>query len=200
MWQVISTRRTTSSRSKARPQRSDDRPRTCVYTLDLRAPIIPGTSAAGFNIGMEIEALSDMLASARCIHYHPGFNLVQAIRQNEEVLYVRGFVIDEGASIHFGPDTVRLTFNTHGKLSSIYLFSGYLGHYGKAAIGSPLSLIAESVPLIYDDGDDMYYPTDELGSCIPGLAIVAAAVDPALYPITAVQGFCVHNWSLLENP
>lgn len=170
-----------------------------MYALDLHAPIIPCRLAAGFDIGMEIEALSDILASARAIHYHPGFNLAQAIRQNEGMFYVRGIVNNEGPSIHFGPDTVRLTFNTHGKLSSIYLFSGYLGRYGNAAIGSPLSLIAESAPLTYDDGDDMYYPTDELGSCMPGLAIVAAAANPALYSHTAVQGFCVHDWSLLEN-
>lgn len=170
-----------------------------MYTLDLHAPVIPGTSAAGFTIGMDIRVLSDILASALIVNYHPDFNLVQAIRHNEGVLDVRGFANNEGASLLFGPDTVRLTFNAHGKLGSIYLFSGYLGRYGNATIGSPLSLIAESTPLIYDDGDEMYYPTDELGEYKPGLAIVATAVDPALYPHTAVQGFCVHDWSLLEN-
>lgn len=148
---------------------------------------------------MDIGALSDILAGARIVNYHPGFNLGQAIRHNEGVLEVRSFAKNEGTSLHFGPDTVRLTFNTHGKLGSIYLFSGYLGRYGNATIGSPLSFIAESAPLIYDDGDEMYYPADELGSHIPGLAVIAAAVDPALYAHTAVQGFCVHDWSLLGN-
>lgn len=166
--------------------------------LNLHAPIVPGKSAAGFTIGMDLDNLSDLLRAAKTVDYYVGFNLNQAIDENTGILCIRGFGNDGVTTLYFGPDTVRLDFARNGKLGCIYVFDGYKGKYKEASIGTPLALIAESEPLIYDQSDEMYYRDDGTGDYLGGLAVVALEANHDEFSEVQIEGFCIHDWDLFK--
>jgi hypothetical protein len=139
--------------------------------LDLCAPILPGHSGAGFVIGQTIDQIAAGIPGAKSLTYRQGFDLVNAISENTDVLHVDGFPPQRGSTIYFGPDTVRLDFSTKGRLFTIWLFNGYLGTYLGTPIGSPLSLVSSRETLLYDGGDEMYYRGDPKGEYLPGFAV-----------------------------
>lgn len=167
--------------------------------LNLHASIDPGRSAGGFQIGQLLSKLRVELEDARVVKYEAGFNLNRAIRENAGVLVVQGFGEPGECSVYFGPDTVRLGFSGSGVLGCIYVFEGYFGSYQGATIGSPLSSVSSSEPIDFDSGDEMYYRVDAKGEYLPGLAIVAAEVDPEQHAATPILGFCVHDWSAFHS-
>lgn len=167
-----------------------------MHLINFYAPVLSGKSAAGFEIGMDIVDLSQILGSGRSVTYQPGFNLVHAIRGNRGVLCVRG--LGDGTVIYFGPSTVRLSFSNAGILGCIYVNNGYIGGYNGVKIGDALSSISTREPLQFDAGDEMYYRVDEEDEYKPGLAVVAKEVPPEEFSSTGVSGFCVHDWSIYK--
>jgi len=165
--------------------------------IDFNAPIVPGITAAGYQIGGRFQDYEADFASARVIQYYDGLDLIQEINRNSGILRVEGFGRkSEYPGIYFGADTVRLAFTSSGLLGCIYVFGGYAGAYGQAMIGSPLAMSSQTEPLEYDSGDEMYYRVDENGEYIAGLAIIAMEVEPSEHATTLIDGFCVHDWSL----
>lgn len=167
--------------------------------LQLDAPIVPGRSAAGFEIGQLASTLDQALSVARRVSYRPGFNLNEAIQQNVGLLVIEDFPKPgSGRTLYFGPDIVRLVFSSDGRLGCIYLFDGYLGVYNGVAIGDPLACITSGETLEFDDGDEMYYRIGIDGEYIAGLAICAWDADPAEHESTLIHGYCVHDWSVFR--
>lgn len=167
--------------------------------LNLYAAIEPGTSAGGFQIGQLLSNIRAELGDARVVKYEAGFNLNRAIRETAGILIVQGFGEAGECSVYFGHEAVRLVFSASGVLGCIYVFEGYFGSYRDAAIGSPLSSVSASEPIDFDEGDEMYYRVDAKGEYLPGLAVVAAEVDPEQHAITPILGFCVHDWSAFHS-
>ncbi|WP_394513102.1 hypothetical protein [Roseateles sp. DXS20W] len=163
-------------------------------TLDLQAEIIPRHSAAGFEIGMDISEIAEIIRGATVLDQQVP---VAALRQNRGVIAKRDL---DGhiRAVFFGDDQVRLSFNAAGKLFCIFLFEGYSGSYMEAvSIGSPMSSVQRLHPLLYDDGDEMCYIADDEENSVPGIAFAGSSScsledDPEQF----VCGFCVHDWTI----
>ncbi|HEY1398531.1 hypothetical protein [Roseateles sp.] len=173
--------------------------------LDLHAPIEPGKSAAGFEIGQLLSDIESELKDRRDVTYVPGFDLNAALSANAGALVIRG--MGSGASIHFGQDVVRLIFSSDGRLGCIYVFDqksgthqgmGYLGSYKGVGTGEPLSKLTDLEPYEYDDGDEMYYRLDAAGDYLPGLAIAANNAEVSEHGSTLIDGYCVHDWTVFN--
>jgi hypothetical protein len=162
-------------------------------SIDLHAPVVPGVSAAGFQIGLLFDDLADALKCQRFVQYYDGFDLNAAIQSNVSLLRVDG-LYQSGPTIYFKNDIVRLAFSLQGVLACIYVFKGYAGAYREARLGNPLSVISKTEPVEYDDGDEMFYRINANGTIIPGLAIVA--VGGGSHDETEIEGFCVHDWTI----
>ncbi|MYM30411.1 hypothetical protein GTP58_18935 [Duganella sp. CY15W] len=162
-------------------------------TLDLRAPIIPRLSAAGFEIGMDISEIAEIIKSATVLDHEV---TVAALRQNQGVIARRNQV-GRIQSVFFRDDQVRLSFNAAGKLFCIFLFEGYSGTYLESiSVGSPMSSVQRLHPLLYDDGDEMCYIADVEGNIVPGIAFAGSSCSLVDDPEQLVWGFCVHDWSI----
>jgi hypothetical protein len=164
-------------------------------SLNLQAAIIPKLSAAGFDIGMDVSEIAEIINSATVIEQVT----VAALRQNHGAIAVRG---QDGRirSVFFGDDQVRLSFNAAGKLFCIFLFEGYGGTYLETiSVGSPMSSVQRLHPLLYDDGDEMCYIADADGNFVPGIAFAGSSCSSLEDdPEQLVYGFCVHDWSIQE--
>jgi hypothetical protein len=161
-------------------------------TLDLRAAIIPRLSAAGFEIGMDISEIAEIIKSATIIQEVTN----AALRQNQGVIAKQG---QDGRirSVFFGDDQVRLSFNASGKLFCIFLFEGYDGTYlEEISVGSHMSSVQRLHPLLYDDGDEMCYIADAEENIVPGIAFAGSSCSLEDDPGQLVWGFCVHDWSI----
>jgi hypothetical protein len=169
--------------------------------VDLDADLIPGTSAAGWRLGVRLTECGELLRGATEVEYQPGFNLVEAIHRNIGVLVVRNyFPIGSGnTAIFFGADIVRFDFNAVGALFCVWTFEGYRGRaFGRIGIGSTIQEVQSSFPVFYDDGDEMYYPDQEKSPGVPsGIAFVAYPDDAVKE--TPVVGICVHDWDVMRN-
>jgi hypothetical protein len=164
-----------------------------MLSIDLHAPVVPGVSAAGFQIGLLFDDLADALKCQRFVQYYDGFDLNATIQSNVGLLRVDG-LYQSGPTIYFKNDIFRLAFSLQGILACIYVFKGYMGVYREARLGDPLSVISRTEPVEYDEGDEMYYRINADGTIIPGLAIVAA--DGVSRDETEIEGFCVHDWTI----
>lgn len=160
--------------------------------FDLNAPIIPKTSAAGFNLGERLEEMEHLLSLATIKKISPEFNSVQASQENKGLLYLQ---FDGWSSLEYQHDTVRLHFNAEGLLSSIWIFSGYRGCFLESlSIGSSIHKVKELMPIFYDDGDEMFYPDHEKRQDLPyGIAFIAAE-NPKEDLECLIQGFSVHDY------
>lgn len=169
--------------------------------VDLDADLIPGTSAAGWRIGVRLTECGELLRGATDVEYRPGFNLVEAIDRNIGVLVVRNtFPLRSGnTSVFYGPDVVRFNFNAAGTLFCIWAFEGYRGRaFGRIGIGSPIQEVQSMFPVFYDDGDEMYYPDQEKSPGVPsGIAFIAGQEDAVKE--TPIIGVCVHDWDVMRN-
>jgi hypothetical protein len=156
--------------------------------LDLRASILPGLSAAGFAIGMDIDEIKEIVNEANIVDAPPKNSELQS---NKSVIVVRKAGCKVSA-VFFGNDQVRLCFNTQGKLFCIFLFEGYEGKYRDSiTIGTQLQKVSELYPIEYDDGDEMCYVEN-----VPGIAFCGTCCALEVDPVQPVSGFCVHDWKL----
>jgi len=167
--------------------------------LDLHAPLVPGTSAAGFEIGQSLSSVESLLHGASRKDHVPGFHLVAALAENKGALVLRNFGDPGETAIFFGSDVVRLVFSPAGVLGCIYVFEGYLGAYEGVRIGDMLSLLSPTMELDFDGGDEMYYRLDGDGKYVPGIAIVAVKADVSQHASTPVVGYCVHDWKIFRT-
>jgi hypothetical protein len=160
--------------------------------LDLHAEILPGHSAAGFELGMHVNEIDAIVGAASVLHRSP---TSKELRANSGALVVRS---TSGAvsEVFFGDDQVRLAFNREGRLFCIFLFEGYCGFYRKdIQIGTPLMRANEEHSLLFDDGDEMSYIEDDNGDIVPGIAFCGRSCSLEDDPEQPISGFCVHDWS-----
>ncbi|WKB55772.1 hypothetical protein [Eleftheria terrae] len=167
--------------------------------LDLHASLVPGTSAAGFEIGQSLSSVESLLHGASKTDYVPGFHLLAALAENKGALILRNFGEPGETSIFFGSDIVRLVFSPGGVLGCIYVFEGYLGAFEGVRVGDMLSLLSQTMELDFDGGDEMYYRLDGKGEYVPGIAIVAVEADASQHATTPVGGYCVHDWTIFRS-
>ncbi|UOD31081.1 hypothetical protein INH39_04970 [Massilia violaceinigra] len=167
--------------------------------IDLHGPVIPGESAAGLHLGIELGDCFDLFKDHQFVRYYEGFNLNARIQSNRGLLRVDGLPGTSGATLFAGPDRVRLSFSARGVLGSMYVFQGYAGDYRGIKIGDPLSAIAGTEPVEYNSDDEMYYRVDHSGRILPGLAIVALEIDSTSNSQSVIKGFCVHDWALFQD-
>ncbi|MGG6296175.1 hypothetical protein ACQ4M4_17440 [Leptolyngbya sp. AN02str] len=161
--------------------------------FDLEAPIIPGSSAAGFSLGMRLEEMSRVIATAIIEEMRPGFNSVKAVENCRDVLYIKN---RNWSSLHYANDAVRLDFNSHGELCNIFLFAGYLGClFNSITIGSSMHDVKARMPIFYDDSDEMFYPDWEAQPDLPyGIAFIASEDPDEKNQEWDVLGFSVHDY------
>lgn len=160
--------------------------------LDIDAEILPGHSAGGFELGMNVAELREIVSDATV---HTSFPANDELRTNFGAIVVR----DSGGKVEaivFGEDQVRLVFNAKGNLFCIFVFEGYRGTYQKTIrVGSPLKHANELHRLLFDDGDEMNYVEDESGDIVPGIAFCGTSCSLERDPEQPISGFCVHDWS-----
>lgn len=170
-------------------------------TVDQEAELIPGTSAAGFPIGIRLSSCQMLLQAAVEVEYRTGFNLVEAIDRNTGVLVVRNyFPMGSGhTAVFYRADMVRLQFNAAEELFEVCVRDGYRGRaFGRVGIGTRLREVRNLFPLFYDGGDEMYYPDAEVAAnSPPGIAFSA---DPHVSEDDAeVLAISVHDWELMRG-
>lgn len=160
--------------------------------LNLHADILPGESAAGFELGMHISEIETIVRNASVLNRLPTND---ELHVNVGALVVRslsGLV----EAVFFGDDQVRLAFNAKGRLCCIFLFNGYRGFYRQTIqIGTLLQRANEEHSLLFDDGDEMSYIESEGGDIVPGIAFCGRSCALEVDPDQPITGFCVHDWS-----
>src|SRR4051794_22335390 len=97
--------------------------------VDLDAELIPGTSAAGWRIGVRLPECHELVWGATEVEYRPGVNLVDAVNRNAGVLVVRNtFPLGSGnTAVVVGINVVRFSFNARGELFEVSVGEGYRG-------------------------------------------------------------------------
>lgn len=161
-------------------------------SLDLDAEIISGDSAAGFELGMQVSEIENLVRNATAFHRLPN---VAELRANSGVIVVRG-PSNEITAVFFGDDEVRLAFNAEGRLYCIFLFTGYRGAYlQNIRIGTSLKQANLQHPLLFDEGDEMSYIDNGSGEILPGIAFIGRSCALEADPEQPISGFCVHDWS-----
>lgn len=143
-------------------------------TIDLHADIIPGDSAAGFQLGVHLTQVRSIFARAVRWDRTSG-PLFEAVAQCDGWLMASVAPVShgerQGLSFHYGRGAVELQFDEHGTLSTIAVFNGYAGTlFGKIHIGDELAGVTEFCELFFDESEDMHYPTD---SAVTGVAFGA---------------------------
>ena len=172
-----------------------------MQAVDLDADLIPGTSAAGWRIGVRLVECAELLRGATEVEYRPGFRLVDAINCNVGVLIVRNtFPLGSGhTAVYCGANLVDLGFNVREELFEVTVWEGYRGRaFGQIGIGSSVREVRSLFPLFYDGGDEMYYPDRELSPGAPsGIAFCASEVEePGGTPIL---GISIHDWDVMRR-
>lgn len=170
--------------------------------VDLDADLIPGTSAAGWQIGSRLSESAELLPAATEIEYRPDFDLNGAVNRNAGVLVVRNYFPrgSEHTAVYFGADVVRLQFNAAGELFCVWVFEGYRGRaFGRIGIGSSLQEVRSLFALFYDSGDEVYYPDHESSPDAPtGIAFYASEQE---HPgRTSIHGISIHDWEIMRRP
>jgi len=177
--------------------------------LDLHAPVEPGKSAAGFEIGQLQSSIEPLLKDVRRVDYSPGFDLNAALSENRGALVLRNYGgTSDGDTIYIGSDVIRLCFSSDGRLGCIYVFGSflgadkglsYLGSYNGVSLGQPLSLLTGREEFEFDSGDEMYYRVGADGQYVAGLAVVALEADVSEHASTPVVGYSVHDWAIFKT-
>jgi hypothetical protein len=165
---------------------------------NLYADIIPGKSAAGFEIGVNIADLSEIVSNATPWRKEFG-SIDQGVRQTPGWFYFSNQLCDDGSpnfgdDYYFGYGAVKLHFSTEGALDWIQLDEGYQGVlFGSIKIGDKLTDVLKYVELEYDDVEELHIPIT--GSDIDGLLFFAEentleiSPDQIIYRIFVSNGF-----------
>ena len=171
-----------------------------MQALDLDADLIPGTSAAGWRIGLRLAECDALLQGSTEIDYQPGFHLVHAINGNAGVLVVRNYPQGSGHTVVFyGANVVKFGFNAREELFEVSVWEGYRGRaFGRIGIGSSVEEVKSLFPVFFDGGDEMYYPDQQLSASVPsGIGFHASEVEhPGGTPILAIS---VHDWGVMRG-
>ncbi|NHZ63284.1 hypothetical protein [Massilia genomosp. 1] len=142
-------------------------------TVDLKADIVPGEGAAGFQLGVHMTQARSIFA--RVLRWDNARGpLRDAVAQCDGWLMAPAASAHgerQGQSFYYQRGAVELHFSEQGTLATIALFSGYAGAlFGKIRIGDELASVTQFCDLFFDEDEDMHYPKD---SAITGLAFGA---------------------------
>lgn len=165
--------------------------------VNTQASIVPGRSAAGVRLGQtftevvaqlgEVSVWSREQPLSIAVDACPGWLQVpMSLLTNGE---------SEGCILFFSHGTVELKFSKAGALYEIVLAKSYRGTLlGSIGIGSKLSEAQSLITLVYDDGDEMYYPADDENR---GVAFYAVEEDvDDLDDDYVIRLISVHDWSM----
>jgi len=163
--------------------------------VDLAARIIPGESAAGFQLGLRLADMDAEVTSARKWGAGDG-SLSAAIFSSSDWLVVDAADLGQRGEIriYYGNGAVELHFSAAGVLYEVSVFSGYEGRFlDEIAIGGDAAKVREVAELFFDEGDEMYYPED--GSGFNGIAFLIEEDDGGA-GVESIAGISVHDWSM----
>lgn len=157
------------------------------------AEIIPGKSAAGFDLGASSGEIKSTILELKEWSSSSGEALYEAIRSESGWL---SYVQESGEEIlYFGRGMVELHFSDKGVLYNIFLFDRYVGTlWGGVKIGASLSMAQQQCPLEYDEGDEVHYPVE--GGGISGVAFYAEELPLDEAPDQLISGISIHDWSM----
>lgn len=140
--------------------------RNYLVTPDMNAPIIPGRSAAGFNLNTHIDTIFEDKTKIPLWDESKG-NLPDVILRTDDWLRyspklsnpLRPATDDQ---YYFNRGALQLIFDNEGILKSITLSGGYHGRiFNQISIGTKLAEVSKFFAIEYDPNDEVHYPTDE---------------------------------------
>lgn len=164
--------------------------------VDLFAEIIPGRSAAGFELGMDVGDIGDVVNQARhwkrsdgqlglAVLHEPGwlFASLPEISGKESS--------DLGGIYFYGSGAVEMKFNSSGVLEWIAVGEGYKGKLmGVVGVGDKLQQVVNIFDLVYDDVEELHFPIDE--SNISGIMFQAEEVALEKLPDQAIHRIIIN--------
>lgn len=158
------------------------------------AEIVPGKSAAGFNLGSSISEVKASISDLKEWRPTGEVGLYEAIRSELGWLsYERES--GGGRVLYFGGGMIELHFSAKGILFNIFISDGYAGAlWEEIKVGSALSVVQSRCPLKYDEGDEMHYPAEE--SAVVGVAFYAEELPLDEAPDQLISGISVHDWTM----
>jgi hypothetical protein len=169
--------------------------------FDLDAALIPGVSAAGWRLGDRLGDNPEVLRAATEVVYRPGFHLNVAIDGNAGVLVVRDFFPAGSGhtAVFLGASVVRLTFNARDELFEVSVYEGYRGRaFGRIGVGSPVGEVRSLFPVVFDGGDEAFYPDTDLAPHAPsGIGFYAGDDEPP--DDTPIFAISVHDWEVMRR-
>ena len=132
--------------------------------LNLDAPILPGISAAGFELGQHLSQVMARLGDLRQWTGTPP--LMEAIQSTTGWILVPRSLITNGmqlgCSLHSASGIVELQFDSLERLFDISVFPGYNGTlFGVIKVGSSLKSVQTHIKTAYDFGDELHYPVPD---------------------------------------
>ncbi len=163
--------------------------------INLFADIIPGKSAAGFELGMHFSQIEEIFVTAKPWSKQE-LQLGQAILNEPGWLYVSASELgnenSKGGTYYYGSGAVELHFNSNKYLDWIAVSAGYGGKLmGNVGVGDKLKNVADILDLIYDDVDELHIPADE--SSIKGIMFQADEAPLELSPDQNILRIIVGN-------
>ncbi len=165
--------------------------------LDLRAPLIPGKSAAGFFIGQRMDEVKKFIGDSPKWNQESDHPFLAVLRDSKGWIShgYDNLTIEE---LVFGNNLIRLQFNGAGILYNIFVDAGYEGLvWGEVKIGDKLSTVLRWCDLEYGPGDDMHYPVSD-GAEFQGIAFGAEDCPLEESPDQVIDMVSIHDWSLQD--
>lgn len=168
--------------------------------VDLFAEIVPGKSAAGFELGMNIDQFKDVTTKAKrwvrsdgqlgaAVRSEPGWLFVD-VRQLSETQKEYGSC----GIYHYGSGAVELKFDSHGFLEWVAVGDGYKGKFkGTIGVDDKLKKVADIFDLIYDNVEELHFPVDDSG--VSGIMFQAEEISLELSPDQEIYRIIIYNQS-----
>ena len=164
-----------------------------MHPLDLSAPVVPGTSAAGFAIGQRLDDIVSQIdddiadVSEECLN--------KIVDNNRG--WIRASLSCGDSCLVYSRDVVSLSFNADGVLFSIDVGEGYQQGYCGILPGDALKPQYDSLEVRFSSDDDDYYVVQE-GTVLDGIRVISDFRGPLEeYEHQLVKFICVVNYKLL---
>jgi len=170
------------------------------YCPDLDASLIPGVSAAGFELG---ESISTVVKKIGAVSWYESDSSVDnVLAQNSSWVGLRlkcgsAIELDETVfSYVYLNETISLYFEGGGRLYRVAVGKGYRGSFNGIKPGDDLRPPDGGFDILFNDmDDDFLLVKDE--KILEGISFVTdyrASLEHA--PEQAIQFISIHNWSL----
>jgi hypothetical protein len=167
-------------------------------TINLSSMILPGISAAGYNIGSNLSSCRDLSNAIEIDTSQKSIG--QVLSNSQGWMFSKSWSADTntfyGSNYYYKDNVVRLVFNSNGLLYAIYISDGYQGKaFDSIGVHSNLYDIEELFSMEYDSCEETYYPSNDSG--ISGIEFYAVK-SPTDLDIQdgEILMICIYNWTL----